>query len=190
MGGRIIGNITGVILAGGQGSRMGGADKGWIEFEGVPLVESLLPQFAAQVDAVIISANRNIERYAALGVPVVNDLRPDYAGPLAGIEAALNACTTDWLLTCPVDTLGLPADYAVRMSANAPCTAQRAGRIEPVFMLVPRTSLKALQDFLDAGERKVGLWAQQQALSQVAFDDVPNAFCNLNDWQALQQSQQ
>jgi molybdopterin-guanine dinucleotide biosynthesis protein A len=184
------GNITGVILAGGRGSRMGDADKGWIEFEGIALVERLLPQLARQVDEVIISANRNIERYAALGVPVVADLRSDYPGPLAGIEAALSACTTDWLLTCPVDTLNLPVDYAKRMQGFAPAIAQRAGRIEPVFMLVPRAALNALRDFLDSGKRKVGLWARQQGLCEVAFDDVPDAFGNLNDWQAMQQAQQ
>ncbi len=86
---RVTGNITGVLLAGGKGSRMGGADKGWIEFEGMALVERLLPQLARQVDKVIISANRNVERYAALGAPAVADLRSDYAGPLAAIAAAL-----------------------------------------------------------------------------------------------------
>ncbi|MDB5800934.1 MAG: mobA [Rhodocyclales bacterium] len=183
-------SITGVILAGGQGARMGGADKGWIEFEGRPLIERLLPQLVAQVDAVIISANRNTDRYSALSVPVVADLRPDYVGPLAGIEAALAVCTTDWLLTCPVDTLSLPPDYALRMLASAPAVAQRAGRMEPVFMLIPRAALDALRAFLDSGERKVGLWAQQQDLTRVDFDDVPDAFGNLNDWQAMQQSQQ
>lgn len=183
-------SITGVILAGGQGSRMGGTDKGWIEFEGATLIERLLPQLSRQVDQVIISANRNLERYRALGVPVVQDMRTDYAGPLAGIEAALQASTSDWLLTCPVDTLSIPADYAFRMLAAAPAVVFHGSRIQPVFMLLPRSALGALRDFLDSGERKVGLWAQQQALSHVSYDDVSDAFINLNDWQAMQQAQQ
>ena len=182
--------ITAVILAGGQGTRMGGADKGWIEFEGQPLIERLLSQLTAQVDEVVISANRNAERYAALNVRVAGDLRPDYAGPLAGIETALSICTTDWLLTCPVDTLKIPNDYAQRMLAAGPSVLIQHGRIQPVFMLIARSSLPALQDFLNAGDRKVGLWAEQQALSHVSFDDVSDAFANLNDWQAMQQAQQ
>jgi molybdopterin-guanine dinucleotide biosynthesis protein A len=183
-------SIAALILSGGQGSRMGGADKGWIEFEGTPLVERLLPQLSAQADAVIISANRNVERYAALKTRVVGDLRPDYAGPLAGIEAGLSICNTDWLLTCPVDTLSVPPNYAKRMFAAKPSVVIQRGRLQPVFMLIPRTSLNALQRFLDAGERKVGLWVEQQGLSQVSFDDAADAFANLNDWQAMQQAQQ
>ena len=182
--------VTGLILAGGQGSRMGGADKGWIEFEGQSLIQRLLPQLAAQVDHVIISANRNTERYAELGVPVVGDLRADFAGPLAGIEAALSACTTKWLLTCPVDTLSLPADYAKNMLAQAPAVAWRDCRMQPVFMLIPQSALDALRMFLDSGERKVGLWAKRQGLAAVTFNQVPLEFANLNDWQAMQQAQQ
>lgn len=184
------GSVTAVILAGGQGSRMDGADKGWVEFEGRALVERLLPQLAAQADEVIISANRNIERYAALGVRVVSDVRIGFAGPLAGIEAALIACTTDWLLTCPVDTLTLPDDYASRMLAAAPSVVIQQGRLQPVFQLVPPSALDALRRFLDAGERKVGLWAERQSLTPISFDDIPYAFANLNDWQAIQQAQQ
>ncbi|MEN3070500.1 molybdenum cofactor guanylyltransferase MobA [Uliginosibacterium sediminicola] len=183
-------SITGLILAGGQGSRMGGVDKGWVEFEGRSLVERLLPQLAAQVDSVMISANRNLAQYAALDVPVVEDLRSDYAGPLAGIEAGLAASTGDWLLTCPVDTLNLPGDYAARMQAAAPAVATLAGRMQPVFMLIPKSALPALSAYLDAGERKVGKWAEQQGLRPVSFDDIPGALSNLNDSQALQQAQQ
>lgn len=186
----VTGGITGLILAGGQGCRMGGADKGWIAHGGQALIERLLPQLAMQVDEVIVSANRNIERYAALGVRVVEDSRPDYPGPLAGIEAALNACTTEWLLTCPVDTLNLPADYAQRMLSAAPSVVVHQGRTQPVFIIIPRRSLQALQHFLDAGDRKVGLWVEQLGLRPVSFDELPGAFANLNDWQAMQQAQQ
>ncbi|MEC5386320.1 molybdenum cofactor guanylyltransferase MobA [Uliginosibacterium sp. H3] len=182
--------VTALILAGGLGSRMGGADKGWIEFDGTPLVERLLAQLSAQADHIIISANRNLDRYAALPASVVSDLRPDYAGPLAGIEAALSACETEWLLTSPVDTLKLPPDYAQRMLEAGPSVVVQGGRLQPVFMLIPRSALHALQRFLDAGERKVGLWVEQQGLSRVSFDDAPGAFTNLNDWQAMQQAQQ
>ncbi|MFT3736165.1 MAG: molybdenum cofactor guanylyltransferase MobA [Rhodocyclaceae bacterium] len=183
-------SITGLILAGGLGTRMGGADKGWVEFEGRSLIERLIAQLQPQVDKLIISANRNLERYAALGFPVVTDLRPDHAGPLAGIETGLSVCETDWLLTCPVNTLNLPADYAQRMLQAAPSVAFAGGHLQPVFMLVPRGALASLSASLDGGNGKVRRWTDQVGLQQVSFDDMPGALCNLNDWQALQQAQQ
>lgn len=169
---------------------MGGADKGWVEWQGKALVGQVLAQLAPQSTQQIISANRNLERYAQLGVPVVQDLRGGFAGPLAGIEAGLAACKTDWLLTCPVDTLDIPPDYAERMLAVRPSVASKAGRLQPVFMLIHKDSLPSLRAFLDAGERKVGLWVERQGLRHVSFDDQSNALLNLNDWQALQQAQQ
>jgi molybdenum cofactor guanylyltransferase len=183
-------SVTALTLAGGQGSRMGGADKGWVEWQGKALVEHVLAQLVPQSTQQLISANRNLERYAQLGVPVVQDLRDGFAGPLAAIEAGLAVCETDWLLTCPVDTLNIPPDYAQRMLAVRPSVASKAGRLQPVFMLIHKDSLPDLRAFLDAGERKVGLWAERQGLRHVSFDDQPNALLNLNDWQALQQAQQ
>lgn len=183
-------SITALILAGGLGTRMGGADKGWVEFEGRSLIERLIAQLQPQVDKLVISANRNLDRYAALGFPVVTDLRPDHAGPLAGIETGLSVCETDWLLSCPVDTLNIPTDYAQRMLQAAPSVAVAGGFLQPVFMLIPRDSLASLQASLDSGNGKVSRWVEQEGLRHVSFDDTPGALSNLNDWQALQQAQQ
>ncbi len=111
--------VTGVILAGGRGARMGGRDKGLIEYNGRPLVEHQLELLRPQVDALMISANRNLDRYAAYGVAVVNDATPDFPGPLAGMLAALRAAQTPWVVCVACDTLGLPGTLVERLLASA-----------------------------------------------------------------------
>ncbi|MES0874942.1 molybdenum cofactor guanylyltransferase MobA [Sinimarinibacterium thermocellulolyticum] len=107
--------VTGVVLAGGRGLRMGGVDKGLIEIGGRALVEAPLDALRPQVGRLIVSANRNTARYAAFGVHVVADLQPDYAGPLAGLAAAAQAATTEWLVSAPCDTRTLPTDLVARL---------------------------------------------------------------------------
>lgn len=110
-------DVTAVILAGGRASRMGGADKGWVEWRGMPLIEHALRSITPQVRRVRISANRHLDRYAALGVAVLPDEQTDFSGPLAGIAAALAVCETPLLCTLPVDTPGAAPDYVARMLA-------------------------------------------------------------------------
>lgn len=107
--------ITGLVLAGGLGRRMGGIDKGLQEFRGEPMVAQVIRRFAPQVDALIVNANQNIERYAAFGHPVVPDVITGYAGPLAGLHAGLNACRTPLLVTSPCDSPFLPLDLVARL---------------------------------------------------------------------------
>lgn len=186
-------NITALILAGGQGTRMGGADKGWVELDGRALIERLIEQLRPQVGRILISANRNIERYEALGAPVVKDLREGFHGPLAGIEAGLSWCRQhapdDWLLSVPVDTVRLPPDYAQRMRASAPSVAVNDACLQPVFMLLPVSALPSLTTYLDEGQGRVSRWAKQQGLQCVNFEEA-GSLGNLNDLQALQQAQQ
>lgn len=131
------------ILAGGQGSRLGGRDKAWLERDGVPLVLGLVEPLAAAFDAVLVSANRHQERYLAHGLRVVHDRVPD-AGPLAGLEALAGACRTPWLLTLPVDLLRVPAMLVDRL-----CTASEGGWLEdddgaqPLVALWPVSALRA-----------------------------------------------
>ena len=183
--------ITGVILAGGEGRRMGGLDKGLVELKGRPLVDWVVASLRPQVDALMVIANRNIERYQQVAGQVVQDLRPDYPGPLAGIESALSNTQTDWIVTCPVDTPYLPSDYVTRMlkaSQGQATVVSLSGRIQPVFALLPRCALANLQTYLDQGERKVMRWLETLRPVVVPFDDKPDAFRDadsLDDLEAL-----
>jgi molybdenum cofactor guanylyltransferase len=191
--------LTGLVLAGGRGQRMGGADKGLQQLHGKPLAAHVLARLAPQVGALAISANRNRDEYAALGAPwhapVLSDTLPDFPGPLAGLLAGLQAAQTEWLLASPCDSPWLPADLAAHLSEAALAqgadiatvtTTSAAGEVSlhPVFALV-RTSLAAdLAAFLGAGERKVRAWYARHKTAEVAFADE-RAFYNINSLQEL-----
>ncbi|TSH89176.1 molybdenum cofactor guanylyltransferase [Verticiella sediminum] len=177
--------ITGLILAGGQGRRMGGVDKGLLELQGRPLVAHVHARFAPQVHSVWISANRNQGLYAAWAERVVPDL-PGLAdcGPLGGIAAALAAVDTPWLASVACDMPHLPEDLVARLAdtvgAGAPAAvAEAAGRLHPVCMLVPATLGPGLQAWLAGGERRVQAWLQKIGAARVAFPDE-HTFANVN----------
>ncbi|MBK9019285.1 MAG: molybdenum cofactor guanylyltransferase [Sulfuritalea sp.] len=184
--------ITGVILAGGAGRRMGGIDKGLQELDGQPLVQRVLVRLAPQVDSVLISANRNLERYAGFGCPVLGDTIPGYAGPLAGLQAALSRAATPLLVSAPCDSPFLPTDLVARLRAaldanHADLAVARAGdRVHRAFCLLRRELLPGLDRFLAGGERKVGLWHASLNLAEVSFDDEADAFDNINTLNDLQ----
>jgi molybdopterin-guanine dinucleotide biosynthesis protein A len=184
--------ITGVILAGGAGRRMGGIDKGLQELDGQPLVQRVLVRLAPQVDSVLISANRNLERYAGFGCPVLGDTIPGYAGPLAGLQAALSRAATPLLVSAPCDSPFLPTDLVARLRAaleanHADLAVARAGdRVHRAFCLLRRELLPGLDRFLAGGERKVGLWHASLHLVEVSFDDEADAFDNINTLNDLQ----
>jgi molybdopterin-guanine dinucleotide biosynthesis protein A len=164
---------------------MGEQDKGWVEFRGRPLVHWVLERFVPQVAEVLVSANRNLDRYAALNVRVVPDLLPDYRGPLAGLQAAFRSTAAELLASVPCDAPFLPADLVERLgqgliAARAQvAVAACAGRLYPVFCLCRRSALAGLEAYLARGERRVEGWCRSQPLAQVEFDD-PDAFRNLN----------
>ncbi|QEL54652.1 molybdenum cofactor guanylyltransferase MobA [Chromobacterium paludis] len=178
--------LTALLLAGGQGTRMGGADKGWVELDGIALAERTAARLRPQADALLISANRNLERYAALG-QVVTDA-PGYAGcgPLAGLEAGLAACPTEWLITAPCDLPLLPDNLAARLMAPLRLgeaqisVAHCAGQPQPVCMALSRALLPSLRAYLAGGGRRVREWQAANSALAVAFDDAPLAFRNLN----------
>lgn len=178
--------ITGVILAGGLGRRMGGVDKGLQLLAGRPLVRYVVDRLAPQVDALLINANRSQAEYAALGYPVLADEIPDFAGPLAGLHAALSAARTPLVLTVPCDSPYLPPDLAARLYAGlvasgADLAIVRAeGRLHPVFCLA-RTHLQGpLATYLAQGGRRVAGWCTEIGACEVDFDDQPLAFRNFN----------
>ena len=185
-------HITGLVLAGGQGSRMGGVDKGLQPFRGEPLALHALRRLQAQTGAALVSANRNLGAYQAFGAPVWPDEGGE--GPLAGILAGLAHSTTPWLLTVPCDTPFFPADLAARL-ALAACGADMAiaaapdGDLQPVFCLL-RTHLRDdLAAYLHQGGRKVRAWMGQHRCATVRFDqpgDDPRAFANANTLAELQ----
>jgi len=187
-------DITGLVLAGGQGRRMGMIDKGLVELDGKPLVAHVLARLAPQVGALIVNANRNVERYAALGHPVVGDAIGGYAGPLAGLHAGLSAATTPLVATTPCDSPFLPADLVARLAGAFDAAtvdiavARTFDQPHPVFALVRRDVLPHLARFLEQGGRKIDAWYASLRLAEVAFDDKADAFRNINTPQELADS--
>jgi len=183
--------ITGVILAGGLGRRMGGIDKGLQELRGQTMVHRVIERLAPQVDELLINANRNVERYAAFGHRVVPDRIPDYAGPLAGLHAALSAATQPLVATAPCDSPFLPADLVSRLlsaltTTNADLAVARTfDQPHPVFCLCKREVLPHLSEFLASGGRKFGQWYATLKAVEVAFDDEAEAFENINTREEL-----
>jgi molybdopterin-guanine dinucleotide biosynthesis protein A len=174
--------VTGLILCGGQGSRLGGVDKGLHPYEGRPLVEHVLERLAPQVECIIISANRNLDRYRAYGHPVVTDRLG--AGPLAGMHAGLAAATTELVVTAPCDSPLLPDSLSSRLwsclhdTNTDMAVATLGGRLQPVFSLQRRRVLPRLAAALERGELRAMDWFHDAA--QVPFDDVAAALANLN----------
>jgi len=178
-------NITAVILAGGQGRRMGGEDKGLLELSGQPLIEHVLQAISPQVRHVIINANRNLQRYAGYA-PVISDTVADFAGPLAGMLAAMEHVDTAYILTVPCDGPYLPADLVERMQQvlceqhAAIAVAHDGQRLQPVFALIDTQLKDSLRHYLQSGERKIDRWYQQHNMISVDFSDNPDTFININ----------
>jgi molybdopterin-guanine dinucleotide biosynthesis protein A len=200
-------DITGLILAGGRGSRMGGVDKGLQTFNGFPLALHTLTrlQLGGGLGPILINANRNLAAYEAFGAPVWPDGLADYAGPLAGFLTGLERCETPFLLTVPCDTPLFPLDLVPRLAqalvaagadiamAAAPETGkdgQVQVRTQPVFCLLRVDLLESLVQFTQAGGRKIDAWTALHPTVIVPFDqpgDDPRAFCNTNTLAELRQ---
>jgi molybdenum cofactor guanylyltransferase len=187
--------ITGLILAGGRGSRMGGVDKGLQNFNGAPLAFHAMMRLAPQVSNVMINANRNLGAYEGFGVEVWPDALPDFAGPLAGFLAGFEHCETPYLLTVPCDVPRFPADLAARLltalHAQDAEIAMASGleegklRTQPVFCLMKTELMESLVRFTHSGGRKIDAWTAQHRCVDVPFDDDPTAFANVNTLQEL-----
>lgn len=191
-------DITGLVLAGGRGSRMGGVDKGLQNFRGLPLALHTLMRLQMQTGSVMVNANRNLAAYEAFGAPVWPDVLADYAGPLAGFLTGLERCETQWLLTVPCDTPLFPLDLAQRLAAAADAQGVEIAmaaapeqdgegrtqvRPQPVFCLLRVELLESLVAFTQAGGRKIDAWTAQHRCAIVPFDqpgDDREAFFNAN----------
>jgi molybdopterin-guanine dinucleotide biosynthesis protein A len=197
-------HITGLILAGGRGSRMGGVDKGLQNFNGRPLALHALMRLAPQVDSVMINANRNLSAYESFGATVWPDASANFAGPLSGFLIGLAHAETPYLLTVPCDTPRLPLDLAQRLAealtreqadiamAAAPekdTNGETQIRTQPVFCLLKIELSESLVKFTHAGGRKIDTWTAQHKTVIVPFDapsDNPLAFANVNTLNELQ----
>ncbi|WP_198655753.1 molybdenum cofactor guanylyltransferase MobA [Salinicola sp. CR57] len=177
-------DVTGVLLAGGRGQRMGGVDKGWVDLDGRPLVAQAVQRLSPQVDRVVISANRHLDRYRRLGHAVVTDTLPGYPGPLAGALGALRVVSTPWILLIPVDMPWLPVDTLARLAGGIGeadiAVAHDGGRLQPLVALI-RSSLGAdLSEWLAAGGGRVVTWYDRHRWVQVDFPGLEAQFANLN----------
>ena len=189
-------DITGLILAGGRGSRMGSIDKGLVPLAGKPMVAHVLERLAPQVQRMLINANQNQDTYAAFGAPVWPDAMPDFAGPLAGLQTGLMHCETPLLVTAPCDSPFLPADLVVRLgqallAQNADLAVAVTGdgatrQPHPVFCLAKASLLPHLTSFLESGGRKVDRWYATLRVAEVHFADEA-AFRNINTLDELRE---
>ena len=183
--------VTGVILAGGQGSRMGGVDKGLQPFRGRPMVAHVIDRLAPQVAELLINANRNAEAYGGFGYRVIADEIEGFAGPLAGFERGLAHASGELVVTVPCDSPFLPADLVQRLrgallSAGAQLAVAKTGdQAHPVFSLMRRDVHESLRAFLSSGQRKIDKWYAALKVVEVAFDDEPGAFLNINTREEL-----
>jgi molybdopterin-guanine dinucleotide biosynthesis protein A len=195
--------ITGIVLAGGRGSRMGGVDKGLQNFNGVPLALHTQMRLSPQVGELMINANRHLAAYESFGVPVWPDASSlgEFAGPLAGFLIGLERCETPYLVTVPCDTPLFPLDLVDRLfqalegqhadiaMAAAP---EEDGQLrpQPVFCLLRAELLESLVRFTHAGGRKIDAWTALHTTALMPFnrpDDSARAFFNANTLAELHQ---
>ena len=183
--------ITGVVLAGGQGRRMGSVDKGLTLLKGKPFIEWVLQRFAPQVDEVLINANQNLKQYARFGYRVIPDEIGGFAGPLAGLHRGLMEARHEWIATTPCDSPFLPLDLVERLysglsNAQAQLAVARTfDQPHPVFCLCRRDVRDHLGAFLNAGGRKIDAWYATLKVTEVSFDDQAEAFGNINTREEL-----
>lgn len=188
--------ITAVVLAGGKASRMGGVDKGWMDLNGKPLIHHVLDRLLPQVCRCLINANRSLDAYGTLSLPVITDLKPGFEGPLMGIATGLHHATTEWVLFVPCDGPFLPETLATRLLERALAkdaeiaVAHDGKRLQPVVALIKRSLLQSVQAILAEGERKIDRWYAQQRMVEVDFSDYPDAFINVNRKSDIDELQQ
>ncbi len=186
--------IIGVILAGGQASRMQGQDKGLIELQRQPLIQHAIERFQPQVAAIQINANRNLKHYQHFGFPVFSDARQDFLGPLSGMLQGLHqleAEPADWIVCIPCDAPQLPLDLVSRLSQalgkkDVVAVAHDGKWMQPTFCMLHHSLITSLTDYIDHGGRKTSDWLRQEHALQVDFSDQPAAFANINSHDDLQ----
>ena len=183
--------ISGIVLAGGQGRRMGGVDKGLQALAGKAMVGHVIARLAPQVDEILINANQNLESYAKFGYRVVPDVTGGFAGPLAGLQAGLGAASHPLVVTAPCDSPFLPQDLVARLRAAMDgkdlAVAKTGTQAHPVFAMVRRDILEHLTKYLAGGGRKIDAWYASLKVAEVPFDDEEEAFRNINTREELRE---
>ena len=181
--------VSGIVLAGGQGRRMGGVDKGLQPLRGRPMIEWVLERLGPQVSELIVNANQNIQSYEKYGHRVVRDEIAGFAGPLAGLHAGLKAASSPLVVTVPCDSPFLPQDLVSRLQGclaeNDLAVAKTGDQPHPVFALMKRQVRESLEAFLAAGGRKIDAWYAALKVVEVSFDDEASAFRNINTLEEL-----
>ena len=189
-----VGRVTGLVLAGGRGTRMGSIDKAWAPFRGRPMIAHVLARFAPQVGSLLINANRDPARHTALGYRVIADAIGDHDGPLAGFHAGLLACETDCLMVVPCDAPFLPLDLVARLAAPVldgtvdVAIATTTVRSHPVFCALRTDVVDSIERRLGKGQRSIGAWAADERSMEILFDDE-DAFRNLNTPEELRDAE-
>ncbi len=188
-------SVTGVILAGGMGRRMNGADKGLVVLQQAEMISWVINILKENVSEVVINANRNLAAYEKYDVQVVADSIDGFQGPLAGFEAGMSIANTEWVYTCPCDSPMqspelLPYMFSDVVSNDAEIgVAYDGNRTHPVFSLVKTELLPSLQTYLKSGERKIDLWFAQHKLQVVDCSDFAQSFVNINTEEELQRTE-
>jgi len=186
--------VTGLVLAGGQGRRMGSVDKGLVLLRGVPMVRHVLDRLRPQVSEILINANQHRAEYEAFGHPVLADAIAGFAGPLAGLQVGLSHASYPLVATVPCDSPFLPSDLVTRLEGELTArgadlaVARTFDQPHPVFALVRRAVLPHLTQFLEQGGRKIDAWYATLSTVEVGFDDEADAFRNINTADELQQA--
>lgn len=189
-------SVTGIVLAGGMGRRMGGVDKGLLPFQGKPLVAHVIDRLRPQVTEILVNANRETEAYAQFGYPVIADAIGEFAGPLAGLHRGLSEARYPLAVTVPCDSPFLPHDLVERLLTalqrnNADLAVARTGQQpHPVFCLCRTSLLPNLTQYLAGGGRKIDAWYASLNTVEVAFDDEAEAFTNINTPKELSSMEQ
>ncbi|VEA69418.1 molybdopterin-guanine dinucleotide biosynthesis protein MobA [Serratia plymuthica] len=187
-------DITGIILAGGRATRMGGEDKGLVQVAGIPLYKHVLTRLRPQVGPIAISANRNQARYQESGLPTIGDLTADFPGPLAGILAGLKYATTGWVVFVPCDVPDFPTTLVEQLwqqkGRSLAAYASDGERVHPTLALLHTSLAPQLASYLARGERKLMLFLDAAGAHQVPFTGQQAAFHNLNTREDCQRWQQ
>lgn len=178
--------VTGVILAGGRATRMGGVDKGLVPVNGRPMITWVIDVLRPQVADVLVNANRNLDEYRAFGYPVIDDGDDEFRGPLAGIASGLRVATSRYVAFAPCDSPLVCNDLVARLGAALTqekvriAVAHDGERLQPVFALLERSLLDDLMRYLDNGGRKIDRWYAEHGYAQADFSDVAESFANIN----------
>ena len=187
--------VTGVILAGGRATRMGGVDKGLVPVNGRPMIAWVIDTLRPQVAEVLINANRNRDRYGEFATGVIDDGDSEFRGPLAGMLSGMRAARTPWLAIVPCDSPLITSHLverlydAVAASGTRIAAAHDGERLQPVCALLACDLVDDLAGYLDDGERKIDRWYARHGYATVDFSDVAASFANINapdDRQALE----